>query len=379
MLPCKIQEVFMGNPAGYVPETLISDGVTTRLPFPFQAYDTATIKVQVIDQTTGEYTDKTVTSVETSYGVIGGFVNIATAATAGDTYVIYDDAPYSQDLNIQATGDLRNDIWVRAIDKLSRQIQIVADNVRRSLKFAIGETTVDGTFEGTAVAGRALVINDTADGIKISDTSIDDIDAALATAEAQAAAAAASATTAGDAVSAATMQAGIAGGYASDANEAKIAAEAAAGAFTKATQAEAEAGTDDTKYMTPLKTAQAIAAQVSAGEIYTEISSPTDITSGLTQDSAWHDYDLSGTVPAGTKRILIMFYGVSIGAVGKGMVFRKNGSPRDIGECGNTTAVDGSQIQGQGIVGVDTNRAIEYYYSSATWTQTGFAVLGYWI
>lgn len=259
----------MGNPAGYIPEKLVSDGSTTRLPFPFQTQDRSTVKVKVIAQDTGAYSYATVTSVEVTAGVAGGYANISVAATAGDIYVIYDDAPYVQDLNIQAAGDLRNDLWVKGLDKLSRQIQVLADESRRSIKFAIGETTVDGTFEGTVFAGRALVINDTADGIAISETSIGDIDAALATAEAQADAATSAAAASANSASAAASSATTAAAGAVAAVQSQLAASVASAA-----QSETNAASSATTAAGSASSAAASAVSAAASAASVNMPSP---------------------------------------------------------------------------------------------------------
>lgn len=69
-----------------------------------------------------------------------------------------------------------------------------------------------------------------------------------------------------------------------------------------ATQAEAEAGLIDTAAMTPLKTAQAITALAPGGGGLT-LGTPVATTSGTSKDYI--------SLPAGLKRITIMFNGVS--------------------------------------------------------------------
>jgi hypothetical protein len=71
-----------------------------------------------------------------------------------------------------------------------------------------------------------------------------------------------------------------------------------------ASQAEAEAGTDNTKLVTPLRVKQAIGALVASG----------GITLGTEQSTTSGTVKTFSSIPAGTKRITILFVGVSTGA-----------------------------------------------------------------
>lgn len=82
----------------------------------------------------------------------------------------------------------------------------------------------------------------------------------------------------------------------------KSATETLAGLVELATQAEAEAGTDDTVVMTPLKTAQAIAANSITSDTLQATTSGTEV-------------NFSG-VPDGVKRITVSFQGVSLSGTG---------------------------------------------------------------
>lgn len=79
------------------------------------------------------------------------------------------------------------------------------------------------------------------------------------------------------------------------------AAEAALYVPTVATQAEAEAGTDNTKLMTPLRTKEAIQAQVSETGVIALSGASTDI---------------STSIPAGVKRITVWATGLSLSGSG---------------------------------------------------------------
>lgn len=121
----------------------------------------------------------------------------------------------------------------------------------------------------TAAADSATAAASSATNAATSETNAGNSATAAATSETNAAnsatAADADADTAAGAATAAAASATAAANSATAADAAATDAENAAAQFTKATQAQAETGTDNDTYMTPLRTAQAIAAQAASG------------------------------------------------------------------------------------------------------------------
>lgn len=150
----------------------------------------------------------------------------------------------------------------------------------------------------------------------------------------------------------------------------KSATETLAGLVELATQAEAEAGTDDTVVMTALKTAQAIAALGSSITLGTAQAS----TSGTAIDFT--------SIPSGTKRITVNFVGVSTNGTSFPMVqIGDSGGLETSGYAGAARYLgDTSGALSSGFTLVNTHGAVAVYHgrvtlelvdaSTFTWTAT---------
>lgn len=94
-------------------------------------------------------------------------------------------------------------------------------------------------------------------------------------------------------------------------------------------------------------------------------------------DGAWHDYDLSSIVPVGTKAIT---YKLLVQAPGiAGFVRFRN---KDNNTLFNTTHTQ-PQVANvtnavDGVIGVNSNRLIEYQITNMVWTTINFVIKGWW-
>ena len=148
----------------------------------------------------------------------------------------------------------------------------------------------------------------------------------------------------------------------------------------KATQAQAEAGTDNDTYMTPLRTAEAIDA-LGGGDVYVDRGDPSawDFEAGdLTlSNSAFQDLDLSSIVPAGATRVLLSIQ-VRTDTVQVAAEVRENGNSSAYNTLTTSTIVTGVTSQVQGGVVLDSNRIVEYRIGTAA-TVVKILVRGWWI
>lgn len=178
----------------------------------------------------------------------------------------------------------------------------------------------------------------------------------------------------------------------------------------KASQAEAEAGTADDVYMTPLKVKQELvavggAADIAAADsvIFTDATdgalkrdtvqgildltgfvarNPTTFdftTASFTKDGTYRNFDLSGIVPAGAKAVLLAGrINCSTSSSGSATgILRKDGTV--VSEAYLYPVVASS---GQGfavIVNLPSTRIIQYYFSNHTWNNIDIAIHGWWI
>jgi hypothetical protein len=121
----------------------------------------------------------------------------------------------------------------------------------------------------------------------------------------------------------------------------------------------------------------------SAANITLRENHAADFTeTSFTQDGNWHDLDLSGILPAGTKmfwaRVVLK---VASGAASRNFYLRKNGNTGTSDVHAITTQIDNVQIQADvGPVGVDSSYIVEYQAtneSGFTWSDMQLIVQAY--
>lgn len=194
------------------------NGVKVAFDTTFPVQEAAHLEVYKVVRATDASTLQTIT---TNYTVaINTVTRIATvtyvvAPTALEDSLIVRTVPLTQGADIPTNNIFREVQIENALDKQMMALQQVSERIDRTVLLPIASTVSELELP-IPETGSVLAWNSTADGL-----------------------------------------------------ENKTIAEL--GALEKASQAEAEAGSNDTKYMTPLKTAQAIAAQVVAAAA-TELS-----------------------------------------------------------------------------------------------------------
>lgn len=156
-----------------------------------------------------------------------------------------------------------------------------------------------------------------------------------------------------------------------------LATTTTAGLVEKATDAEASAGTDTNRFVTPLHL-----ATYGGGMTYTDRGdlSAQDFSGGdFTTDNTWRDLDLSGIVGSNAVLTHIIFSVVENTAAGtpKSLRFRTNGNTNDVNRClvfcpANT--IPGTQ---EGMVYTDSDGVIEYKASNNTFETIEMTVKGW--
>ena len=220
-------------------------GSESTFSFPFKIYNEEDITVQLINKTTGVITAKSLNvdySVSISSTAEGGTITFLLADPATTVWVfIYSNLAYTQNVVLPVDGAFREISVSNGLDRLCRLIQQVKETADRAVVFRRDAEVIEIEFPEPE-ADKLLGWNADADALENKEA----LDADLV---AQAEAAKTAAQAAQTAAEAAQLAAEIA----------RDEAEAVAG-WTIASQAEAEAGTDNTKVMTPLRTKQAIVA-----------------------------------------------------------------------------------------------------------------------
>jgi hypothetical protein len=226
----------------YEPVLLTGDGSETEFDFDFKIFDDSDLVVALVDPDTLEATSQELGvdyTVVIDTATVGGTVTFVTAPEDEILVSIRRDIPVTQDTDIPSGGLFREVQIENALDKEILVIQQLQEQVDRAVLQNPYSEAISFTLP-SPVALKGLAWNSDGDGLENVDLP------ATAQAAAEAAQAAAEA-----AQAAAETAQGLA-------ETASTTAQAAAALFTKATQEEAEAGVEDTHYMTALKTHQAI-------------------------------------------------------------------------------------------------------------------------
>ena len=285
----------MTLPASYTPEVLTTNGTTTDFTFNFPALSTTYIKVYSQDLTTGALTEITTGITITENSTKTGGTVVFSTAPDDCNIVIARDTPQSQLVPLSTSTGFPAKVLEAMFDKIVAMVQERFEELERSLSYPQGTDSGVSSEIPAPQAGKSLKGNATSDGWVVT-TYDPDEQVILATAQAGtattqaglAAAARIGAETAKDKAEewaekaedsevetdkysalhwaakaeeyAASLNLPILSGSSEDdiitVNSAKDGYD-----FTgKSSQEEAEAGTEANKYMTPLRTAQAITA-----------------------------------------------------------------------------------------------------------------------
>lgn len=119
-------------------------------------------------------------------------------------------------------------------------------------------------------------------------------------------------------------------------------------------------------------------ADGSVGGIYIQrggdpVSDYTQAT--LTEDSAWHDLDLSAIIPVGAKAVSLSV-AAKDGTVGQQLYIRPNGTTNNQYALVVNIQVANVWMSAQGFIALDSNRVVEYYLSSGM-DYSGITVTGW--
>ena len=109
-----------------------------------------------------------------------------------------------------------------------------------------------------------------------------------------------------------------------------------------------------------------------------DASAPDHTQATLTIDSAWHDWDLSGIVPAGATSVLIRAL-VSNATAASAIWLRKNGQSNTVNSATLRATAPAQTVVADLVVACDANRVIEYYVGNlGTYDDIDLTVAGWW-
>lgn len=299
----------------YLPVKLAGNDVTQDFSFGFPIIAAANIRVYFEVIATGVQTLQTTGFTLTfDDSTPGGTVSF-TVAPASTVYVIIGrEIPKTQTVPYKTSSGFQGGVVESSLDKLTAIVQDNAEKLGRAIAIPLGSSA---TTRELPAPSASKIIGWNAGGTALENK--DAIDASTVTAAQAARDAAIIAETGAQAAQSA-------------AEIAAAAAQAVAG-VTIASQAEAEAGVDNTKLMTPLRTAQGIAALTPASAVVTY--SGASVFSS-TAPTTYTDLDLSAVV--GANRFLVFLYvkKAASGINGVSYAFRPKGNADEVGNDGST-------------------------------------------
>ena len=241
-------------------QVVVGSSPQTSFTFDWVIFDTAT-DIRVWNGAT-ELVNGATFSVAGNSGTDGGFdggtvtlTGTLSSGVSNTTVTIEGSTPYSRLSNLASTGPLDIDLLNKDLNRVITMLHQNIDTIKKSPRLADDTTlSLPVTFPA-ASASKVISWNASANALEatISTTDITTATTKAAEASASATAAATSATSASSSASTATTKASEASASATAA-----AASAASAAVTIASQATAEAGTDNGDLMTALRTKQAV-------------------------------------------------------------------------------------------------------------------------
>jgi hypothetical protein len=125
---------------------------------------------------------------------------------------------------------------------------------------------------------------------------------------------------------------------------------------------------------------QIVVGQMGIGAVSADRGDPaSDDFTSFTQDTAWHDIDLSAIVPVNYRFVLLRFRGLSSNQTGYAIVFRRKGNVNSINNAFVLAAALGTWVYKDILVSCDTNRKIQYQINNTdVWQSIYLTVSAYW-
>jgi hypothetical protein len=227
--------------------TYVLDGETLIFPYTTKIFAQTDLVVQIVGTTTTTLTLTTDYSVSGTGEDSGGNVTLVSAGSSGDKLVIRKVLPLTQTTDLVENDPNRADVMENALDRMVLIAQQIDENVQRAVVRDVTQTTQ--VTLPTPSADKLIGWDSAGTGLE-NKTALDtDVQTACETAQTAAETAQGLAEDARDAAALSAIAA----------QESAEAAELIAD-LEVASQADAEAGTNNAKMMTPLRTAQAITA-----------------------------------------------------------------------------------------------------------------------
>ncbi|KKM23496.1 hypothetical protein LCGC14_1614660, partial [marine sediment metagenome] len=96
----------------------------------------------------------------------------------------------------------------------------------------------------------------------------------------------------------------------------------------------------------------------------------------LTKDGAWHDLDLSGIIPAGTKRVMLRVQIIALATIGV-MKVKTKGNAQDVNVDIASMETNGFPENTTLLVVPDADGIIEYWMSNVTYLTVIVTVAGW--
>lgn len=118
---------------------------------------------------------------------------------------------------------------------------------------------------------------------------------------------------------------------------------------------------------------------LNTGDIFTDrgnVASADFFAGDLTKDGAWHDLDLSGIIPAGTKRVMLRVQIIALATIGV-MKVKTKGNAQDVNVDIASMETNGFPENTTLLVVPDADGIIEYWMSNVTYLTVIVTVAGW--
>lgn len=158
--------------------TYAGDGADTTFEFTFPILDESHLEVEVVNDSTGVVTTKTLTTHYTVSGsgntsgstdYTSGTVTFGTAPASGETVVLRYDVPITQAVDLQENDNFPAETIEDSLDKLSMIDAMQQEQIDNSIRINSGEDALTSTvITGVPTANYIVQVNDSGDGLEFA-------------------------------------------------------------------------------------------------------------------------------------------------------------------------------------------------------------------
>jgi hypothetical protein len=147
------------------------NGATVTFAYGFKVFSASDLQV-ILRSSTGVETVLTLTTHYSVNGVgldAGGTITMVTAPASGQTLTIVRSLALTQEVDLRNQGGFYPEVHERVFDRLTMQVQQVAEELNRSITFPVSDAAIGTTVPSAAVRANKVLVFDAAGAPGVTD------------------------------------------------------------------------------------------------------------------------------------------------------------------------------------------------------------------